>query len=346
MARRQVVEETVSHERWLVSYADFITLLFAFFVVMYSISQVNDGKYKILSQTLSEVFTQEQLNNPELTIDPFQVGEIAKSNPRNVIELHSNAILNKDGDSEEAGEKHGVAGGLQPGGLPEALQQINRKIDERFSDLLQQDMINVRGNEEWLEVELKSSLLFASGDAVLSTPALELLGSIAEILRNQNNPVRVEGFTDNIPINTGQFPSNWELSTARASAVVKLFVEEGLDASRFAAIGYGEHQPIDNNTTAEGRAANRRVVLMISKTGELRPALRELATAEQLIDSAQPSDDQGINRGIDIIIPGVAPDSTVEDRPANQNGLPGVRTIELEDGGLLFTNDVPAAEEP
>lgn len=345
MSRRQVVEDQVSHERWLVSYADFITLLFAFFVVMYSISQVNEGKYKVLSQTLSEVFTQEQLNNPELVIDPFQVGDVAKSNPRNVIKLEGNALLNKDGDSDQYGDKQGVAGGELPGGLPEEFQQINNKLDAVFSDLLQQDMLTVRGNEEWLEVELKSSLLFPSGDAVLSIPALQLLGSIADILRGQDNPVRVEGFTDNVPINTGRFPSNWELSTARASSVVKLFIEEGLAANRFAAIGYGEFQPLEDNRTDEGRAANRRVVLMISRTGELRPELRQLTTAEELLNG----DQQQGNSGIEIIIPGIDDsDPTadpVENRPANQNGLPGIRTIELEDGGLLFTNDTPR-EEP
>ena len=336
MSRRQVVEENVSHDRWLISYADFITLLFAFFVVMYSISQVNEGKYKVLSQTLSDVFTKEELNDPELSIDPFQVGEVAKSNPRNFIELGSNAILNKDGNDEQQEEGQSEGEAFIEGGLPTEFQKINKEIDEVFSELVEQEMITVRGNEEWLEVELKSSLLFPSGDAVLSIPALEILGGIADILRDQNNPVRVEGFTDNVPINTQQFPSNWELSTARAASVVKLFVEEELAADRFAAIGYGEFQPIASNDTAEGRSANRRVVLMISKTGELRPELREVTTTEQLVNQAEAD-----NTGIEIIIPGV------NDRPPDQDDAPtnGIRTIELDDGGLLFTNDAPRDDE-
>ncbi|MEE8058885.1 MAG: flagellar motor protein MotD [Pseudomonadales bacterium] len=336
MSRRRVVEDPVSHERWLVSYADFITLLFAFFVVMYSISQVNEGKYKVLSEVLSEAFTHKN-SAPERNLDPFQVGEIAKSNPRNFIELNASAIKERHGDSEGQGE---VA---EQGGFPEEFELISSRIDAAFGDLVDENMITVRGNEEWLEVELKSSLLFASGDARLSVPALELLGTIAEILRDQGNPIRVEGFTDNVPINTLLFPSNWELSTARASAVVQLFTEEGLDPSRFAAIGYGEHQPIADNAIVDGRAANRRVVLMISKTGELRPALRELASVEALFEQQRITERAG-QTGIKIIIPGVEPVTKLESASPDQaksgeGTLEGIRTIQLEGGGLLFTGE-------
>lgn len=330
MSRRRVVEETVSHERWLVSYADFITLLFAFFVVMYSISQVNEGKYKVLSETLTDVFTHDSVAASRLTIDPFQIGEEAKSNSLNVIDFGGSGLLAQNEEPVQENTE-------QANELPVEFQNLNEQIDQVFDGLQQQDMFTVRGNEEWLEVELKSSLLFSSGDAELSDSALLLLGSIADILRNQSNPIRVEGFTDNIPINTGQFPSNWELSTARAASVVKLFIEEGLDAERFAAIGYGEFQPIADNSTVDGREANRRVVLMISKTGELRPELREVTTTDDLVNGALPV--ESVNTGIEIIIPGVSNEQAEED--VEVNDPPGVRTIELEDGGLLFTNDQP-----
>ncbi|MEH6556592.1 MAG: flagellar motor protein MotD [Oceanicoccus sp.] len=342
MARRRIVEDSVSHDRWLVSYADFITLLFAFFVVMYSISQVNEGKYKVLSETLTEVFTRQEPGTPEHTLDPFQVGEIAKSNPQSFIELEATKILEKDGSSE--GSREGEQ--LEQGGLPEEFQQINQKIDESLAELLKSNLVTVRGNEKWLEVELKSSLLFGSGDSTLSLPALELLGSIASILKDQTNPIRVEGFTDNRPINSARYPSNWELSAGRASAVVKFFIEEGLAADRLAAIGYGEHQPITDNNSEESRAANRRVVLMISKTGELRPELREITSSEELLAGRVEPLDEG-NTGIEIIIPGVnsesaeIPASENETVTSDQQTGNGVRTIELEGGGLLFTNDAP-----
>ena len=349
MARRRIVEEPVSHERWLVSYADFITLLFAFFVVMYSISQVNDGKYKVLSSTLSEVFTTTQIvstNNPERTPDPFQVGEMVKSNPQSFIEIEMNNALIEN-NFKSAGE--GKDSQSMKGDLTSGLEQINVQIDRAFADLIRDEKVTVRGNEEWLEVELKSSLLFSSGDATLSVPALELLGSIAEILKAQSSPIRVEGFTDNQAINTPRFPSNWELSTARASSVVQLFIEEGIDPSRLAAIGYGEFQPVSDNDTEQGRSENRRVVLMISKTDQLRPELRTMTSTEDLLNrSEQETAPAAQTTGIEIIIPGVndsgqtATAETVEASSANP--LQGVRTIELDNGGLLFTNDVPGEE--
>jgi chemotaxis protein MotB len=350
VSRRRLVEEQVSHDRWLVSYADFVTLLFAFFVVMYSISQVNEGKYKVLSETLTQVFSAkdnvELLKQPDSVLDPmldpiierspdpFQVEDIAKSNPLNVK------------NSEPAGtdSQHSLdsqnKGAMLALSLPTTFQKINNTLDQSFGQLMEDDLLTVRGNEEWLELELKSSLLFPSGDDSLGSEAIELLGSIAEVLRDKENPIRVEGFTDNVPINSAQFPSNWELSSFRAAAVVKLFVEEGLSPERLAAVGYGEFQPIADNITSEGRVANRRVVLMISNNNQLRPDLRELTTTAAL-DAAQADvdteaeTDQGGNQGIDIIIPGVN-DTTqsTELAPA----IDGVRTIELDGGGLLFTN--------
>ena len=261
MGRRKHNEEHTNHERWLVSYADFITLLFAFFVVMYSISQVNESKYRVLSNTLEDAF-----NQPELSIKPIQIGETAKSNPTSLIKLNADAIK----------DKIGQGGGEKEGEMPDEFKQIANKIEQAFGDLMKQDLVSLRGNEEWLEVEMRSSLLFDSGAATLSNSALELLGKVAAILKEQNNAVRVEGFTDDRPIHTVRYPSNWQLSSARAAAVVQLFIEEGIDASRLVAAGYGEFQPVALNDSPENRAKNRRVVLMISKAGALRPQLKAI----------------------------------------------------------------------
>lgn len=281
MARRKHVEEHVNHERWLVSYADFITLLFAFFVVMYSISQVNESKYRVLSNTLTDAF-----NQPELQIHPIQVGETAKSNPLNFIELSAMAIRNKEGHGEQEARNDEQA--QEQAEIPEQFRTISDKIEQALGDLIRQNMVTLRGNEEWLEIEMRSSLLFDSGDATLSNKALEVLGQLAEILRTEKPPVRVEGFTDNVPIHSSRFPSNWELSSARAAAVVQLFIEEGLEPAKLMATGYGEFQPIAPNDTAENRAKNRRVVLMISRTGELRPKLKEIAPPAAAIEPAEP----------------------------------------------------------
>lgn len=273
MGRRKHAEEHVNHERWLVSYADFITLLFAFFVVMYSISQVNESKYRVLSNTLTDAF-----NQPELQVHPIQVGETAKSNPLNFVELSAMAIKNKEGLGEKPEEQSAET--PEHADIPQQFKDISNKIEQALGDLIKQNMVTLRGNEQWLEIEMQSSLLFDSGDATLSNKALELLGQVAEILKTEKTPVRVEGFTDNVPIHSVRFPSNWELSSARASAVVQLFIEEGLEPTQLMATGYGEFQPIAPNDTPENRTRNRRVVLMISKTGELRPKLAPIAPAE------------------------------------------------------------------
>ena len=300
--RRKVIEERVNHERWLISYADFITLLFAFFVVMYSISQVNESKYRVLSDSLTDTFNSHS-GSPEKSLKPIQIGENARSNPIHLIKLEDPALVNNDQQ---------VEGALQPENelSSDPFVEISSSIEDLFAELVGSKLINVRGNEEWLEIELSSSLLFSSGDAGLSTAALEILANIVSILKDKSSPIRVEGFTDNIPINNARYPSNWELSTARASAVVQLFIEEGILPSRLAAIGYGEHQPVASNDTVEGRDRNRRIVLMISKTNELRPSLSAEEPEEpQLID-------------VQLVDP-----------------LQGVEKVPLEGGGLLFTND-------
>lgn len=315
MGRRKHVEEHTNHERWLVSYADFITLLFAFFVVMYSISQVNESKYRVLSNTLEDAF-----NQPELAVDPIQIGEKARSNPTSLVALSVNAAKTKEGDG----------GPENATGMPDEFKDVANKIAEAFGDLMSQGLVTMRGNEEWLEVEMKSSLLFDSGDAMLSNKALELLGQIATILREQKNAVRVEGFTDNKPIHTVRYPSNWELSSARAAAVVQLFVEEGIDASRLVAAGYGEAQPVAPNDTPENRTKNRRVVLMISKTGELRPQLKPVAPAAAPNAAAAP---QPISTGEQVQLP--AAPTTAAPVPATQ--LPETKLPESR---------VPAAVPP
>jgi len=197
MARRRRVEEPENHERWLVSYADFITLLFAFFVVMYSISSINEGKYKVLSQALVGVF-----NDPDRSTRPIPIGEERPLTTRPAQPLVT--------DSEQSQAAIGEAA--------DPLQTIANDVRQAFGDLIASDQLTVRGNELWIEIELKSSLLFGSGDAMPSDMAFSIIDKVATILKPFDNPVHVEGFTDNQPISTAQYPTNWELSTARATA--------------------------------------------------------------------------------------------------------------------------------
>ncbi|MBL4834709.1 MAG: flagellar motor protein MotD [Pseudomonas sp.] len=244
--RRRRQEEHENHERWLVSYADFITLLFAFFVVMYSISSVNEGKYKVLSDTLVGAFNQTQR-----TIDPIQVGD---NTPRGLDTAERAADTGKSGEGE--------------GG--EALEDIATAMRAAFGDLIQAGDLEVRGNELWIEIELNSGLLFPSGDALPLDAAFPLIERIAKILAPYENPIHVEGFTDNIPMRSRAYPTNWELSAARAASVVRMLDNGGVDSGRLAAVGYGQYRPVADNTTAAGRRANRRVVLLVSRFTDKR----------------------------------------------------------------------------
>lgn len=261
MIRRRRIEEDDQHnkERWLISYADFITLLFAFFVVMYSVSSVNEGKYKVLSETLSGVF-----NAPQRSFQPIEVGDrpsVDGSRPADEViqpqvrEAPRNPAMNEEGRTE-------------------ALRAMADKLTLEFDELISQGVITVESNEAWLELSLRNSLLFGSGDAEPHYDAFPLVETIASVLVNRDNAIRVEGFTDNQPIRTSAFPSNWELSAARAAAVVRLLTMEGVEAERLAAVGYGQHQPVARNDTEEGRSRNRRVVLLISRDASIRGAMR------------------------------------------------------------------------
>jgi len=294
MARKKRIEEHENHERWLVSYADFITLLFAFFVVMYSISSVNEGKYRVLSDSIVAAF-----RDPARSLQPIQIGDLMRSPLQSderfdqelpVIQLFKVPV--PDNPVEERAEEKVEPGAMAPESetqeLDQAAQQLADSIEEAMSELVDEGLIEVRRDKRWIEVEIKSSILFSSGSADLSTQSQPVLRQLAEKLRSLDNIVHVEGFTDNVPINNFEFLSNWELSAARAASVVHLFTRLGIEPQRMAAIGYGEFRPIDSNDSPEGRAKNRRVVLVIMSGTDARvnERLDHLQTTRE--DAGQP----------------------------------------------------------
>ena len=252
MARRKRHEEHENLERWLVSYADFITLLFAFFVVMYAISSVNEGKYRVLSDTLTEVF-----QNQPRTLQPIQIGEDGVSGEPSVLQP----------DRETSGQPSPIDLQMQQSGQADGggkeLDDIADDFEKALAPLIEKDLINITKDDNWVEVEINTSLLYGSGSAELEDEAIPVLGSLASILKRYPNQLQVEGFTDNLPISTYLYPSNWELSAARAAGVVHLFMRSGVQPERMSAIGFGEFRPIAGNDTPEGRRKNRRVVLVI-----------------------------------------------------------------------------------
>ena len=250
MARKPKHEEHENHERWLVSYADFITLLFAFFVVMYAISSVNEGKYRVLSSALVSAFS-----HPQKTVEPIQYGTPLRSPI-----IQHDALLKDDNVVSRVGVDHKIM--PSPKEMAE-MEKIADEIEFNLKELIDKELINVTRTNLGLEIEIKSNILFASGVAILSLQAMSPLKKIAAILSKTPNDINVEGYTDNVPIKTAHFPSNWELSAARAASVVRLFTQSGISATRLKAIGFAEHQPIADNATELGRSKNRRVAIMV-----------------------------------------------------------------------------------
>lgn len=274
MARRHKHEEHANHEAWAIPYGDLVTLLLAFFVVMYAISSVNEGKYRVLSDSLVAAF-----RGTPRTLEPVQVGEKAVGSgadiqvsivqqamldgqPRSMLEsspihaaepqrpaLHTNTTY----DSET---EHSDTAIVQ-------LDEVATQVEHAMSELVEQKLIAVRRHRLWVEVEIRTDILFPSGVATLAPEAVSVLRQLAQTLKPFPNPIRVEGHTDNRPISTAAFPSNWELSSARAASVVHLFTQAGLNPARLAVIGLGEYRPAQRNDTLEGRNANRRVLLVI-----------------------------------------------------------------------------------
>ena len=279
MARLHYHEDHVNHEAWAIPYGDLVTLLLAFFVVMYAISSVNAGKYRVLADALSSAF-----GGAPRTISPIQLGQTqlrgssfdrpsmqtpdSKSGPSAATPINSPRMLQvldmpTFGHTVRVTRDTMQAGGAQQGRHSEQLQWIGTRIQQALSDLVRRKLVTVRRSELFLEVEIQSDILFASGVAEPSPLATETVRRLAEVLRDEPNAVRVEGYTDDQPIHTVKFPSNWELSAARAGSVVHELIDGGLEPERLAVVGFGEHQPIADNATVEGRNANRRVLLVI-----------------------------------------------------------------------------------
>lgn len=246
MARKKKHEEHENLERWLVSYADFITLLFAFFVVMYSISQVNESKYRVLSDSLVNAFS----NAPTSTT---KVSAAMRADSKGQASSVQAVVVRKNDPALEAKQKQQA----------EKMKRIAKNILKVMESLMKNGQVKVSQSVHGIAIEINASLLFASGQANLEAGSIMALKEVGKVLAEVPNDIQVEGFTDDTPINTVAFPSNWELSSARASSVVRLFAESGVSPERLVAVGYGEFRPVDANNTPEGRARNRRVTVMI-----------------------------------------------------------------------------------
>jgi len=244
MARKRHEDEADNHERWLVSYADFMTLLFAFFVVMYAISSLNEGKYRVLSDALGNAFGQSRIAAPL----PLPNGQLAPQLPLRPLATPKNRpseALRRERDR---------------------MTTMARSLLDALAPLVRQGQVRVTQSSRGINIEISASVLFAPGDARLADESSQALQAVAAVLKDDDHAIQVEGHTDNTPIATVVFPSNWELSAVRASSVVRLFVERGIGAERLTAVGYGETRPIASNGDPDGRQRNRRVEVIILST--------------------------------------------------------------------------------
>lgn len=249
MARKKHQEEHENHERWLVSYADFITLLFAFFVVMYAISSLNEGKYRVLSDSLVDAF-----KNPPTTPSPIRISTEAPSKtPVGKPQIIQDMPVKQPDSPQETQRKK----------QQDKMKGVASEILRVMAPLIKEGQVRVTQNALGVSVEINASILFAPGQAQLERQSIQVLSAVAQVAASVPNDIKIEGHTDNIPINTPAFPSNWELSTARASSVVRLFIENGVEPARLTALGFADQRPVEPNTTIESRARNRRVTVMI-----------------------------------------------------------------------------------
>lgn len=276
MARKKRQEEHVNHERWLVSYADFITLLFAFFVVMYSISSVNEGKYRVLSDTLESTFKGQGKSE-----EPIQIGELSRTlNPLNTgvqspasstetksliqpIEVMAVEAVSPVNSENKIADK--------------MLEGLKGELTNSLASLLDQNLVTIRKNKDGLEIDLDAKILFQPGSAKLSIEAEKLLIRLSATLSKFPMSMQVEGHTDNTPISTALYPSNWELSSARAATVANLFAEHEVDPERMWAIGYAQYRPYSTIDTAIEIEQNRRISLVIrpNSVSEIKPVRTE-----------------------------------------------------------------------
>lgn len=274
MARKKAHEDHVNHEAWAIPYGDMLVLLLALFVVMYAVSSVNEGKYRVLADSL-----QAEFSGAPRSISPIQFGSKQKGS-----EADSQSSMVRQRAAQTAGgpmpRKPEVAQSIQAR-LPmpvhaapvasearasaerAALERMGKDIEVALGDLVDKKLVRVRSSEQTLEVEIRADILFPSGSAELSTPARPVLDKVAEILARFGNPIRIEGHTDSLPIATSIYPSNWELSAARAASVLHLFATKGIGPARLSIAGFGEFRPVAGNDTVEGRNRNRRVLIVV-----------------------------------------------------------------------------------
>lgn len=245
-------------DRWLVSYADYMTLMFALFVVLYSSAMLKEESFDVLSQSLGKIF---EVSGNEGTgiagegILTNQVSELEHFDGNNLLEEKGPELNKQNIQLNESNQKQ----------LGNPLEQLNKDLQTALYELTENGLAKLELADDWLTIELNSGLLFPSGSATASSTAKIVVSEVAKVLSSVNNLIEVRGYTDSQPINNEIFSSNWQLSAARAASVTNLLESSGLTQQRLAIKANGANNPVASNLTDSGRAQNRRVVIALSK---------------------------------------------------------------------------------
>jgi chemotaxis protein MotB len=268
MARKKKHEEHVNAEAWAIPYGDLVTLLFALFTVMYAMSSVNEGKFRVLSDSLIAAF-----HGAPKSLQPVNIGDKqpGKGGEKPLVGLAPTVLMKiKEqkpagplGDQEKSPRDPEMQEAHASQDPPGALIRMERQVQNAMQSLIDAKLVTVRREAMWLEIEINTDILFPSGASDFAPAASPVLDKLADVLKPFPNPIRVEGHTDNRPIKTSAFPSNWELSAARSASVVHEFTKAGIDPLRLEIVGFGEFHPRQSNDTPEGRNANRRVAILV-----------------------------------------------------------------------------------
>lgn len=249
--RRYVPESDENHDRWLVSYADLVTLLFAFFVVMYAISQVNEGKYRVLSASLNSAFAAK---------DGVQLIELPTvAAPRSALQVELEQLRQARAAQKEKERR-------------ERAQRTMTELTDALSALTREGQATVTDGALGITVDLDATFLFGRGQTTLEPAARDIITAIAGVLLYTDYPLVIEGHTDNLQPAPGAL-SNWAISALRAAAVTQVFEEQGVIPARLTAAGLADQRPIAGNDSEEGRAKNRRVSIRIETYSNDRAAL-------------------------------------------------------------------------
>jgi chemotaxis protein MotB len=240
----------------IVSYADFITLLFAFFVVLYASSQVDKRKVGKLALSIQVAFQELGVFETSNTLIPLNDSESIPFSKIQVVE-------NTERTSDLERFVQPMKGQLSPS-LAAPMKNIQAELEKALAPEIRSHVVELKARREGLIVSLREVGFYVSGSATLRPSSKDAIDRLAAVLEARTESLRVEGHTDNVPIHNGRFASNWELSTARASDLIKVFIERyGFDPSRLSAAGYAEFHPVASNESADGRARNRRVDIVV-----------------------------------------------------------------------------------